>query len=159
LAQTHRGEKMPHEQKIIEQQLLTPEEELELAANIDGLAEQKLSPTREMVQSFASTIAKTEVSDSWVRRLLYRPDNALTSRWTSAVTSDRHAADSYDKYSKCFDMLNLKIREKGIEAEHMYNMDEKGFMIGHIGRSKRIFSKAKRKTKQFEQALGNDNCE
>ncbi len=159
MTRTHRGETVPHKQKIIEQQLLTPEEELELVAYIDELTEQHLPPTHEMVQNFASTIAKTKVSDSWVTRFLHRHDNALTSRWNSAMACDRHAADSYDKYSKYFDMLDLKIREKGIEAEHMYNMDEKGFMIGHIGRSKRIFSKAKWKTKQFKQALEDGNRE
>ncbi|KNG45662.1 pogo transposable [Stemphylium lycopersici] len=38
------------------------------------------------------------------------------------MASERHAADSY----------KLKISEKGIEPEHTYNMDEKGFMIGKI---------------------------
>jgi hypothetical protein len=57
------------------------------------------------------------------------------------MASERHAANSYSKYSLYFDMLELKISEKGILPEHTYNMDEKGFMIGRIGRQKRVFSR------------------
>ena len=49
-----------------------------------------------MIANFASSIAKKDVFDSWA----------------SAMASDRHAADSYDKYSKYFDMLDLKIAKK-----------------------------------------------
>jgi hypothetical protein len=38
-------------------------------------------------------------------------------------------------------------------------MDEKGFMIGQIGRSKRIFSKTEWKQKKFKQALIDGNRE
>jgi hypothetical protein len=33
------------------------------------------------------------------------------------------------------------MQEYEVEAENVYNMDEKGFMIGTIGRAKRVFSK------------------
>jgi hypothetical protein len=36
-------------------------------------------------------------------------------------------------------------------------MDEKGFMIGVLGKSKRIFSKTQWKQKQFKQALVDGN--
>ena len=38
-------------------------------------------------------------------------------------------------------MLELKITKKDIQPKQTYNMDEKGFLIGLIGRSKRIFSR------------------
>ena len=75
------------------------------------------------------------------------------------MTSERHAADSYEKYSSYFDLMELKIAERGVGPEHTYNMDEKGFMIGCIGKSKRIFSKTQWKQKRFKQALMDGNRE
>ena len=52
-----------------------------------------------------------------------------------------HAADSGDKYKLYFDLLQNKIAEYDVNAGDTYNMDEKGFMIGIAGRSKRVFSR------------------
>jgi hypothetical protein len=41
----------------------------------------------------------------------------------------------------CFDLLHDKIKDYDLLPEHIYNMDEKGFMIGVTGRSKRVFDK------------------
>ena len=159
LSRNHRRVSGSVEQKNINQQHLTPEEEAELVAYIDDLTEQHLPPTREMIQSFASSIAGKLVSESWVTRFINRHSDELTPRWTSAMAADRVAADSYDKYKLYYDMLRTKIEEYSIEPEHTYNMDEKGFMIGCIGKSKRIFSKSKWKEKKFKQMLHNGNRE
>jgi hypothetical protein len=52
-----------------------------------------------------------------------------------------------------FEHLGGKIDFYEVEPEHTYNMDEKGFMIGAVGRQKRIFSKRLFKKKQFKQML------
>ena len=56
-------------------------------------------------------------------------------------------------------MLDVKINEHDVEPEHTYNMDEKGFMIGAIGRSKRIFSKSLLQDRRFRQTLEDGNRE
>jgi hypothetical protein len=159
LSRNHRGVSGPAEVKNTNQQHLTPHEEAELVAYIDKLTEQHLPPTREMIQFFASCIAKKLVHESWVSRFINRHSDELTPRWTSAMAADRVAADSYDKYKLYFNMLRTKIEEYSIEPEHTYNMDEKGFMIGAIGKSKRIFTKTKWKEKRFRQALHDGNRE
>jgi hypothetical protein len=75
------------------------------------------------------------------------------------MASERHAVDSYGKYSLYFYMLELKTSEKGIEPEHTNNMDEKGFMIGKIGKQKRVFSRTSYSNKRFRQALEDGNRE
>ncbi len=95
-----------------------------------------------MVQNFASHIAKQDVSESWVTRFINRHSIKLISQWATGMDQDRHAADSEIKYKLYFDLLEHKIAERGIDARHIYNMDEKGFMLGIVGRSKRVFSKA-----------------
>jgi hypothetical protein len=58
-----------------------------------------------------------------------------------------------------FDILELEIAEKNIQPEQTYNMDEKGFMIGRIGRQKRVFSRTSWGNKRFRQALEDGNRE
>jgi hypothetical protein len=41
-----------------------------------------------------------------------------------------------------FDLLCKKTKHYHVEACYIYNVDEKGYMLGVVGRSKRIFSKA-----------------
>jgi hypothetical protein len=69
------------------------------------------------------------------------------------MDANRHAADSGDKYRRYFDLLEQKIARYDVEPENTYNIDEKGFMIGHVGRSKRVFSKRKYIKKQYQQSL------
>ena len=58
------------------------------------------------------------------------------------MTAERHNAESHEKYKEYFDILQLKINQYEVLPENTYNMDEKGFMIGVIGKSKRVFSKS-----------------
>jgi hypothetical protein len=54
---------------------------------------------------------------------------------------DRHKADSEAKYSLYFELLHDKMKEYDVQPSHIFNLDEKGFIIGVLGRSKRIFDK------------------
>jgi len=70
-----------------------------------------------------------------------RNSSHLISRWQTAMDRKRHKADSEAKYSLYFDYLHDKMKEYNVEPTHIYNMDEKGFQIGSLGRSKRVFDK------------------
>jgi hypothetical protein len=41
-----------------------------------------------------------------------------------------------------FNLLESKISEHSVLPKNLYNIDEKGFIIRRIGRSKRVFSRA-----------------
>ena len=71
----------------------------------------------------------------------------------------RQQADSGDTYRQFFQLLSGKIEEYDIEPSHMYNMDEKGFIIGIIGRNKRIFTKAMWNREEVTAALQDGNRE
>ncbi len=58
-----------------------------------------------------------------------------------------------------FEHLGGKIDFYEVEPEHTYNMDEKGFLIGAVGRQKRISSKRLFKKKAFKQMLQDGNRE
>ncbi|KAH3938653.1 hypothetical protein HBH98_243080 [Parastagonospora nodorum] len=95
-----------------------------------------------MIRNFASQIAQKEVGKGWVTRFLNRNNTNLISRWTNGMDSVRYDADSGAKYGLYFDLLHTKMEQYNVLPQNSYNMDEKGFMIGSIGRSKRVFSKA-----------------
>jgi hypothetical protein len=46
-----------------------------------------------------------------------------------------------------------------VDARHIYNMDEKGFLIGILAKSKRVFSKASWERKGVTEALQNGSRE
>jgi hypothetical protein len=69
------------------------------------------------------------------------------------MDSNRHKADSRDKYRLYFQLLHGKIDQYQIDPRHTYNMDEKGFLIGIVGRSKRIFSRRMWEKKEVRASL------
>jgi hypothetical protein len=126
--------------------------QLELVKYIEELTKRHLQPTREMIRNFASTMAQEEVSESWVTRFINRYNIQLISRWTAGMDNDCHQADLEDKYKLYFDLLGDKMKEYDIEPRQTYNMDEKGFLTGVIGRSKRVFSRHMWERKQVRTA-------
>lgn len=68
------------------------------------------------------------------------------------MDSTRHNAESEYKYKLYFNLLPQKIAAYNVEPEHIYNMDEKGFAIEVLGRTKRIFSRRPWEKKEVRQA-------
>lgn len=153
LTRRHKGRQRPREAKDCDQQRLSPQQERELVQHINGLTEVRLPPTREMIRYSASSIATEPVSDAWVTRFLGRHGDQLVSRWTTAMDANRLKADLKEKYEAYFKLLHGKMAEYGIEPRHTYNMDEKGFMLGVLGRSKRVFSRRSYEKKEVTAAL------
>jgi hypothetical protein len=106
-----------------------------------------------MIQRYASSLAGFEVSEQWVTRFINRHPDHLISRYSKGMTRQRHQADLGSKYSLYFKLLHQKIEEYNVQPHHMFNMDEKGFQLGRVGRTKRIFSKALWDQKGVRQAL------
>jgi hypothetical protein len=141
LTRRHQGNSTSCATRFENQQALHVQQELELLRYIERLTKQGLPPTRAMIRNFASQIAQRELGVHWVDRFVQRHPEQLISKWTTAMDNSRHKADSASKYSLYFDLLSKKIEQYRVEPCHTYNMDEKGFMLGVVGRSKRIFSR------------------
>jgi hypothetical protein len=71
----------------------------------------------------------------------------------------RHHADAGLKYKLYYDLLHSKMSQYKIEPMNSYNMDEKGFMIGQMKRSKQVFSKWQWDKKEVTSALHNGSRE
>ena len=141
LTRKWRGETQSREEKAIAQQKLTLQQEEELVTYIEELTARHIPPTREMIQNFASSVAKELVSESWVTRFINSYSIHLISQYSTGMDANRHNADSYTKYELYFNLLQRKITEYKIDSCHTYNMDEKGFMIGVTTRTKHVFSR------------------
>ncbi|KAF2843923.1 hypothetical protein T440DRAFT_503166, partial [Plenodomus tracheiphilus IPT5] len=136
LTRRHQGQTSPENVKHSNQQKLNPQQELELVRYIENLTRRGLPPTREMIRNFSSEVAHQELSES-----------------TTGMDRTRHLADSKSKYELYFELLHQKMAEYSLEPQHTYNMDEKGFLIGLTGRSKRIFSKRQWVRKEVRASL------
>ena len=138
LARRHKGET---EAYGIRKRSLHPQHETELVRYIDTLNERRTPPTRAIIQRYASSLAGFEVTEQWVTRFIKRHPNYLISRYTKGMTRLRHSADSGSKYSLYFKLLHEKMEEYNVQPLHIFNIDEKGFQLRRIARSKCIFSK------------------
>jgi hypothetical protein len=129
------------EEGYAKQQALSPQREIELVRYIERLAKRDLPLTGEMIRDLSSEVAKRQLEERWITRFINKHQIYPISRWTTGMDRARHLADSEIKYRLYFDLLHSKMKENNIEPRHTYNMNEKSFLIGLGGRSKRIFSK------------------
>jgi hypothetical protein len=153
LGRRWRGVTRSKEEGYTKQQALSPQQEIELVVYIEKLTKRGLPPTREMIRNFSSEIAKRQLGKCWVDRFVKRNKIHLISKWTTGIDRNRHQADSETKYRLYFDLLHSKMREYNILPRHTYNMDEKGFLTGVIGRTLRIFSKRMWDKKEVRASL------
>jgi hypothetical protein len=95
----------------------------------------------------------------WIPRFLDCTKDKLLPEWTTGLDSNCFRADSYNKYKLYFNLLHGEMQEYEVEAGNVYNMDEKGFMLGTIGCSKRVFSRQSWKAKSARQAVQDSSRE
>ena len=159
LTRRHKAQARSRTTRDEDQRKLNPQQEHELVLYIEQLTKRGLPPTRVMVQNYASKLAKTRVSESWVSRFINRNDSHLISKWSAGMDADRHKADSSLKYKLYYDLLYSKISQYKIIPINTYNIDEKSFIIGVIGRQKQVFSKRQYTKKEVTSSLQDSNKE
>jgi hypothetical protein len=75
------------------------------------------------------------------------------------MEGNHHDADNGERYRLYFDLLTRKIKGFDVLPRDTYNMDKKGFMIGVIGKTKRVFDKVLYKERRYKQASHDANRE
>jgi hypothetical protein len=140
LRRRHKEGQTSVEAKNIRQRKLHPQQEAELVQYIKDLTKKTLPPTRQMIQNFTSQVAGCDVSASWVTQFINRHCINLITKWITSMDYQRHQADSLLKYDLYFDLLHSKMTEYNVQPHNIVNMDEKGFLIGVLSHSKRVFS-------------------
>ncbi|KAF1965771.1 hypothetical protein BU23DRAFT_593520 [Bimuria novae-zelandiae CBS 107.79] len=126
LRRRQQGSQQSRTTKDLNQRALSPQQEQALLQHINKLTERRLPPTKEIMRNFALS---------------------------KAIDAVRHHANSYLKYRLYFNLLHEKMAQYNIQACNTYNIDEKGFLIGILGRSKRIFNREIWERKEVTAAL------
>lgn len=75
------------------------------------------------------------------------------------MEGNRHDADNGKRYELYFGLLSRKVKEFDILPRNTYNMDEKGFMLGVIRKTKRVFDKVLYKERRYKQPSHNASRE
>ena len=159
LSRRHRGVQGSKKQQYENMQFLNAQQTKELINYINKQAKRGLFCSNEMVKNFAEEIAGKKAGKNWVSRWLKQHDDKLVSAYTTGIDSSRKKADSAFKYSLYFNALKEKMEEYDVQPEDIYNMDEKGFLIGILSKCKRIFSKESYIAEGTKQRLQDGNRE
>ena len=139
------------------EQLLSRQQEKDLVEYINKLTEKGLPPTTAMVRNFAEQMARKRPGNSWSQRFCMRHNHVLSRGYLNTIDSQRKGANAKASYEYYFNLLKQKIAQYDVVAGNTYNMDEKGFSLGSIGKHHRIFNRDAVKKKRVLGAnqLGN----
>jgi len=125
-----------------QQRVLNNIQSKELIKYINELTKRGLPSTTVMVHNLAAGIIGRQPGKHWTARWLAAHKDELKTGYLSPINAARKKADSALYYSLYFKLIGRKLSKYNIQPQNMYNMDEKGFLIGFLKKSRRIFSKA-----------------
>ncbi|OQN95385.1 hypothetical protein B0A48_18633 [Cryoendolithus antarcticus] len=86
---------------------------------------------------------------NWSAKFRRRHHATLDTRYLNTLDLEKHKAESKASFQQYFDILQQKIQAYDIQPYNTYNMDEKGFLIGHLQKVQRIFPKAMMKQQKL----------
>ena len=153
LSRHHRGVQRSKEEQYANQRFLNHQQTKDLLNYINKLTRTGLFPSHQMIANFAEEIAGKPPGKNWVSRFLKRHEDELVNHYITAMDASRKRADSVLYYSLYFDALERKMKEYEIQEEDIYNMDEKGFLIGILPKGKRVFSRRTYEREGIRQRL------
>lgn len=91
------------------------------------------------VRQAAELVSQQEVGEHWIIRFLDR-HSELAAKFTTPMERDRFEAASPFIIRDHFTKLGHAMKAKNIQEPEVYNIDEKGFLIGLAQASKVICS-------------------
>ena len=108
---------------------------------INDLTERGLPPTTAMVQNLAAGIVGRQPGNYWAACWLAAYKDKVKFGYLLPINTARKKADLVLYYSLYFELLGKKIIKYNIQLENIYNINEKGFLINFLKKTRRIFSK------------------
>ncbi|KAF4547232.1 Hypothetical protein D9617_51g088960 [Elsinoe fawcettii] len=138
---------------IEDSRFLNDQQEQQLLLHIRQLCDRCLPPTAAIVAEIAAQLGGRGPGHNWYSRFVERHKDELDSRYLNNLNLERYQADSVASFEHYFSIVAKKMDEYQILPEKTDNMDEKGFLLGRITKSKRVFPKD---LKVSEKLLGAD---
>jgi hypothetical protein len=112
-----------------------------------------------MLENFAREISGREPGKNWVSRWKKAHADKVISIYSSGPDPQRKKADSAYKYALYFALIGRKIEQYKLSPEQIYNMDEKGFMLGVTPKRQTIFTRRKYEQGGYKQHVQDGNRE
>ncbi|KAJ6260519.1 hypothetical protein Dda_4745 [Drechslerella dactyloides] len=134
-------------QKQPTNQALTNGEEEVLVKWITQLWSQNFPARLDLVRHMAGKIAGREMGENWVTRFLQRHTELTTVR-TRLLDDKRGKANDIEAVIGWFTIFYQMIKKHKILPENVWNMDEKGFLIGY-GRTATVIVPTDNKHERF----------
>ena len=150
-----------HSEGHLIQQKLSAEKEEGLVRHLGRLADQGWAGSLSLLHQLANGLVQARTEDPkqkvgirWHLRFLKRHPE-LSTAWSSSVGSKRAEAGASGVLQPFLERL-LSLRERyHVEAGDIYNMDEKGFVLGSGARIKVVVRSPSRETDRQRRTAGN----
>jgi hypothetical protein len=94
------------------------------------------------VAIWAEELCGQQPNKNWLAGFNARHKDVLDRKYLNAIDLSRHKAESAASYRQYFSILRQKIGQYRTQPQNCYNMDEKGILIGHLQKVKRVFPRA-----------------
>ncbi|EIW70259.1 hypothetical protein TREMEDRAFT_29569, partial [Tremella mesenterica DSM 1558] len=117
---------------------LDEHQEAVLVKRILELGKRRLYPTPAILRNMAYEICDTLPSSKWATRFIDRHKDKLRCMKVYGMEKSRHTAEYRPIFEEYFDILERQCTELNIGPEAIFNMDEKGFIIGQTNKQTRI---------------------
>jgi DDE superfamily endonuclease/Tc5 transposase DNA-binding domain len=131
---------------------LTDTQEEALIEYINKLTNRGFPPTPQILKNIAESIAHKKLGRNWTARFCQRYRTRLTSIYLRTIDHKRKIADNSYHFEHFFTLLHEKIEKFNIQPQNIYNVDEKGFLLGFSRTSKRVVSLEQLKSKRIAGA-------
>lgn len=128
--------------------LLSPQQEVALAKWAIFQDDMGIPPRQEMLREKAQAILRLTSPEAiigvrWIDRFMKR-NKELQMKFSQRIERQRAAANNPRVLEKYFQIFNKMLRDYKIKPENIWNMDEKGFMMGMACRVKVICRKGRK---------------
>ncbi|RMZ85692.1 hypothetical protein DV736_g6558, partial [Chaetothyriales sp. CBS 134916] len=97
---------------------------------INKLTDRGFPPTPQILKNIAESVVKRQLGVNWVARFCKRHRNRLVSVYLRTIDHKRKLADNSEHFQHFYDSFLEKLQKYDIDAKNIYNVDEKGFLIG-----------------------------
>ncbi|TAQ86407.1 hypothetical protein B7494_g5258 [Chlorociboria aeruginascens] len=137
-----KGKSVPIREAIsMHRQCLTNSQERSLIAFINKLTSYRMPPTTAIVKNLAEEIRGRAVGKNWTAQFVHRHQDELKSLYLKGMDQKRIKSEFPKAYELFYQLLFEAIENHNITADNIYNVDEKGFLIGIGSKMRRIMSR------------------
>lgn len=140
VARRKKGEIQPRSEYREKCMLLSQAQEALLVEHIDKLTKKGFPPNHHQLRVWVANLKGKPPGKNWTYEFVKRHQEKITSEFLNGFDIERKRADSYWIINNYFQLVKEKMEKHHFAPENTYNMDEKGFLIGKLNKTKRIFS-------------------